>query len=484
MAGVEWTDMKDGRLVDADIHGLSADSRKIEPGFLFAALPGAETDGRDYIADAVKRGAVAVLSPPGTEIGTEIAVDGPPVALLTHDMPRRRYAELAARFHGGQPAHIAAVTGTNGKTSVVDFTRQLWTRLGSPAASLGTLGLVAPGRRTQGGLTTPDAADLHATLADLAAEGVDHAAIEASSHGLDQFRLDGVQVSVAAFTNISRDHLDYHGSMDAYLGAKARLFSELLQAGGTAVLNADDPHWEKLLAGRDVRSLTYGWAGNDVALEDCQAHGDSQRLTLEIFGSGVEIDFPLIGDFQVMNALCALAIVIAGGAEPNAALQGLVTLEPVAGRMQLAARLENDAAIYVDYAHTPDALRRVLAALRPHASGALQVVFGCGGDRDTGKRPEMGRIAARLADRVIVTDDNPRTEDAGAIRGAIMEAAPGAREIGDREQAIFEAVSGLGAGDILVIAGKGHEQGQIVGAEIKPFDDLEVARRAARGVDQ
>jgi UDP-N-acetylmuramoyl-L-alanyl-D-glutamate--2,6-diaminopimelate ligase len=466
--------MTRGLSSDAEITGLAADSRKIEPGFLFAALAGANADGSDFIVDAVRRGAAAVLAAPGAQL------DGLP--LFIDAEPRRRYAEIAARFYGRQPGHIAAVTGTNGKSSVADFARQLWTHLGVPAASLGTIGLVAPGRTEAGGLTTPDAADLHATLAALARDGVDHAAIEASSHGLDQFRLDGVRISVAAFTNISRDHLDYHGSMDAYRRAKARLFTELLQDGGSAVINADDAYSQKLLAGRDIRTISYGKAGEDLRLLDCRPHGQGQRITLSVMGKEAEIDFPLIGDFQVMNALCALAMVIADGADHGATLQATEKLEPVAGRMQLAARLANGAAIYVDYAHTPDALRRLLQALRPHTEAALRLVFGCGGDRDTGKRPEMGAIAAELADHVIVTDDNPRSEDAGQIRAAILAAATGASEIGAREDAIFEAVRALAVGDILVIAGKGHEQGQIIGDAVIPFDDEEVALRAASEV--
>ncbi|MBT3551053.1 MAG: UDP-N-acetylmuramoyl-L-alanyl-D-glutamate--2,6-diaminopimelate ligase [Rhodospirillaceae bacterium] len=473
---MEWVNMTRGLAADADITGLAADSRKIEPGFLFAALAGANIDGSDFIDDAVARGAAAVLAAPGAQL------DGVP--LFTHAEPRRRYAEIAARFYGAQPDHIAAVTGTNGKSSVADFARQLWTHLGLKAASLGTLGLVAPGRTQPGKLTTPDAADLHATLAALANDGVDHAAIEASSHGLDQFRLDGVRISVAAFTNISRDHLDYHGTMDAYRDAKARLLNELLQDGGTAVLNADDPYSKRLLGGRDVQTLTYGKAGKDIRLLDCQPHSQGQRIKLNLMSKDAEIDFPLIGDFQVMNALCALAMVIADGADPQAVLQGIEKMEPVGGRMQLAARLQNGAAVYVDYAHTPDALQRLLEALRPHTEAALSVVFGCGGDRDIGKRPEMGAIAHRLADHVIVSDDNPRSEDAGQIRAAILAAATGASEISAREDAIFEAVRGLATGDILVIAGKGHEQGQIIGGKTIPFDDVEVAVRAAAEVDQ
>lgn len=474
MVGMEWDEMTKGLATDAEITGLTADSRNIEPGFLFAALAGANADGRDFINDAVQRGAAAVLAAPGTEL------DGVP--LLIDAQPRRRYAEIVARFYGAQPGHIAAVTGTNGKSSVAEFTRQIWTHLGLQAASLGTLGLVAPGRTRPGGLTTPDAVDLHATLAALANDGIDHAAIEASSHGLDQFRLDGLRISVGAFTNISRDHLDYHGSMDAYLDAKARLFTELLQ--GTAVLNADDPYSHKLLAGRDIRTLTYGKAGDDIRLLVSRPHGQGQRIKLNVMGIHAEIDFPMLGDFQVMNALCALAMVIADGADPKAALQTIEKLEPVAGRMQLAARMQNGAAVYVDYAHTPDALKRLLQALRPHTEAALWLVFGCGGDRDIGKRPEMGAIAAHLADHVIVTDDNPRSEDAAEIRAAILVAAPDAQEIGAREDAIFEAVRSLTSGDILVIAGKGHEQGQIIGGDVIPFDDLQVAMRAAAEVDR
>ena len=331
------------------------------------------------------------------------------------------------------------------------------------------------------GLTTPNAVELHATLAELAKVGVTHTAIEASSHGLDQGRLDGVRIDVAGFTNLSRDHLDYHRSMEKYRKAKARLFSELLE--GTAVLNADDPVSEELTGGRKIETLTYGRTGHDIRLLACLPDGAGQRLSLKVLGNKFEIVFPLIGDFQAINALCALAMVIADGAAPEAAMEGLEKLAPVTGRMQLAVRRSNGAAVFVDYAHTPGALEKLLESLHPHIEGRLCVAFGCGGDRDPGKRGEMGVIAARLADRVIVTDDNPRTEDAGQIRAAILAAAPGAVEIAGREVAIFEAVRGLAAGDMLVIAGKGHETHQIVGQTTLPFDDVDVARRAVAEAD-
>ena len=384
---MEWTEMTRGPAADTEITGLTAASREVEPGFLFAALPGADADGRDFIADAVAQGAAAILAEPGTQVDT--------VALLAHAVPRRRYAELAARFYGDQPAHIAAVTGTNGKSSVADFTRQLWSHLGLQAASLGTLGLVAPGRAEARDLTTPDAVELHATLLELAAVGVTHAAIEASSHGLDQYRLDGVQIGVAGFTNLSRDHLDYHCSMEKYRGAKARLFTELLD--GTAVLNADDPVSEGLTGGRKIETLTYGRTGHDIRLLACKPDGAGQRLSLKVLGNKFEIDFPLIGDFQAINALCALAMVIADGASPETATEGLEKLAPVTGRMQLAVRRANGAAVIVDYAHTPDALESLLDTLYPQIEGRLCVAFGCGGDRDPSKRGEMGAIAARLA---------------------------------------------------------------------------------------
>ena len=460
-----------------EIEGLSADSRQIAPGYLFAALPGSAADGRAFIDEAVAKGAVAVLGPAGTRLKNY----GRPVALLTDENPRRRLALMAAQFYGRQPRLIAAVTGTNGKTSVADFTRQIWQHVGCKAASLGTLGLVPAHPAAPPALTTPDPVALQRCLAALAADGFDHLAMEASSHGLDQYRLDGVQVTAAAFTNLSRDHLDYHGSMDAYLGAKLRLFTDLLRDGGLAVINADVPEAEAIktaVVERDVTVLSYGQAGHALRLAARTARPDGQALVLDVLGARHEVRLPLAGTFQASNVLAALGLAIATGSEPEAALAALPRLQGVRGRMELVARTPNGAAVYVDYAHTPDALETVLSALRPHTEGRLSVVFGCGGDRDPGKRPLMGDAAQRLADVAIVTDDNPRNEDPAAIRRQALAAAPGAREIGDREDAIAQAVEELGPGDILVVAGKGHETGQTVAGEVLPFDDRAVAQAA------
>ncbi len=478
VVGVEWKEMEIADSADADITGLTADSRMVEPGYLFAALEGAAADGRAFIPDALAKGALGVLTYTGTprDRASEI--------WLAHDQPRRAYAQLAARLHAPQPEKIAAVTGTNGKSSVAEFTRQILAHAGVKAASLGTLGVIGPDGRDGGSLTTPDPVDLHKTLSRLAGNGISHVALEASSHGLDQFRLDGVQLSAAAFTNLSRDHLDYHPDMETYFAAKARLFMELLSHGGTTVLNADDARGQSLIEACRARGqavISYGWKGEDIRLGLAHPSAHGQTLSLSIDGDEAEITLPLIGDFQASNALCALGLARAISditvADELAALENL-TGAP--GRLERAAQLANGAAIYVDYAHTPDALQTVLTALRPHTSRRLAVVFGCGGDRDAGKRPQMGEIAARLADQVIVTDDNPRTEDAADIRRQIMDFCPDATEIADRETAIFEAVSQLKTGDLLVLAGKGHEQGQIVGTDVLPFDDAEASRRAAK----
>lgn len=463
----------------ARLSGLTADSRAVRPGFLFAALPGSKVDGRAFIGEALARGAVAVLAPTGTVLPAEAGAE---VALIADDRPRRRFARLAAAFHGRQPETVVAVTGTNGKTSTVSFARQLWALLGRSAASLGTLGIVAPDGETPGSLTTPDPVTLHATLADLAERGVTHLAMEASSHGLDQERLHGVRLTAAGFTNLSHDHLDYHGTMAAYLDAKARLFEEVLPPGGTAVLNLDDPAGRTLaarLAGRSVRVIGYGRAGDALTLEAATPLAAGSRLTLSVFGRRTSLDLPVVGGFQVHNALCALGLVLADPAvDRDAAVAALGRLRGVRGRLEEVARHVSGAPVFVDYAHTPDALETVLTALRPHTAGRLIVVFGCGGDRDRAKRPAMGAIAARLADRAIVTDDNPRSEEPAAIRAAILAACPGAVEIGDRRAAIAAAVESLAEGDVLVIAGKGHESGQIVGNTVHPFDDAEVARAA------
>ena len=471
----------DAGLANPEIKGLTSDSRRVAPGFLFAALPGAKTDGRAFIADALKRGAVAVLGPAG--------VDWPATGravCLAADNTRRAYALMAARFHARQPKTVCAVTGTNGKTSTVHFLRQIWTALGHRAASVGTLGVIgADGHvASSGGLTTPDPAELHRLLKDLADGGVEHLAMEASSHGLDQHRLDGVRLKAAAFTNLTRDHLDYHRDMRSYGAAKRRLFAELLPEDGVAVIHAAAPGAEDILevcrrARR--RIVTYGTEGTDVALLSARPLPDGQRLELSVFGTARTLAFPLVGVFQADNALCALALAIVCGADAAAATATLERLGSVPGRLEKVGTSKTGATVYIDYAHTPDALANVLAALRPHTRGKLLVVFGCGGDRDAGKRPEMGRIAAWTADAVIVTDDNPRTEDAAVIRRAILAACPGADEIADRRGAIRAAVARLQAGDILVLAGKGHEQGQIVGTESHPFDDKTEALAALAG---
>lgn len=472
-------------LKDLDITGLTADSRAVQPGFLFAALPGATADGRAYISEAVKRGATAVLAPPGTDLAAGRAdTQGNPVRLITDSNPRRRFALMAARFFGAQPNTVAAVTGTNGKTSVAHFTQQIWTALGVKAGYLGTLGIVAPGLNITGSLTTPDAAMLHTLLADLAQNGVTHLAMEASSHGLHQFRIDGVKVSIAGFTNMTRDHLDYHGSMAAYLAAKLRLFSDVLVEGGAAVLNADSSEYAAFEIAsrlRGHRVLSYGKAGTELRLMKSAIDGATQVLDLVVLDKAYRVRLPLAGAFQVSNALCALGFAIAGGADPAQAVAALEHLNGVPGRLERVGMQKNVAPIYVDYAHTSDALETVLNALRPHATGKLVVVFGCGGDRDKGKRRLMGEVANRLADTIIVTDDNPRTEDAATIRGEVMQGCPSATEIGDRATAISTAIAALNTGDVLLVAGKGHETGQIIGKTVIPFNDAEVVKKILAG---
>lgn len=462
-----------------EILSLTADSRAVGPGSLFAALPGAKTDGARFVADAVARGAVAILGGDG--------IDAPAgVAVLAAANPRQALARAAARFHGAQPRMLCAVTGTSGKTSVAEFTRQLWAAQGRQAASLGTLGVIAPGRRVAGALTTPDPVALHAELARLAHDGVTHAAMEASSHGLDQFRLDGVALCAAAFTNLSRDHLDYHADLAAYLAAKLRLFEELLPRGATAVANADDanfPAIAAIAARRGLRLVGFGRGGRELRLRARAPDGDGQILDLAIEGRDLRVRLPLAGGFQAMNALAALGLAIGAGADPMATAQAFAGLAGVPGRLEHVATRRCGATVFVDYAHKPDALRNVLETLRPHAARRLAVVFGCGGDRDPGKRPEMGAIAASLADRVYVTDDNPRGEDPAAIRAAILVACPGATEIGARREAIFRAVADLESGDVLVVAGKGHETGQTAHGRTLPFDDTQVARDAVATAD-
>lgn len=462
-----------------EIAGLTCDSRAAAPGVLFAALPGTKVDGRDFIEHALKRGASAVLAPAGTRLPEAYRS----VPLITDDNPRRRFARMAAAYYGGQPETVVAVTGTNGKTSVAAFTRQIWTALGLKAGSMGTLGITAPGVALDSSLTTPDPVVLHRNLAALKTAGVDHLALEASSHGLSQYRLDGVAIRVAAFTNLTRDHLDYHADMADYMAAKLRLFTELMDTDGIAVINADSDYAGTVAdacARRGIEVWTYGLAGKDVRIAAIEPLADRQRLTLEVHGAPFSVVLPMIGRFQASNAVCALAMAIAAGADAARAVDALNALEGAPGRLQFIGRHRSGASVYVDYAHTPDALANVLDAVRPHTKGWLHVVIGCGGDRDPGKRPQMGKIACALADAVVVTDDNPRGEDAALIRRQILTGCTcrdTVVEVPDRAQAIRMAIQTLEGGDVLVVAGKGHEQGQIVGDRVYPFDDAEECRK-------
>ncbi|MBO6538506.1 MAG: UDP-N-acetylmuramoyl-L-alanyl-D-glutamate--2,6-diaminopimelate ligase [Rhizobiaceae bacterium] len=467
------------QLAGIAISGVASDSRKVEPGNLFAALSGTKTDGAAFAKDAASRGAAAIVAAHGA------ISEAPGVPVIEVDDPRRALALAAARFFGAQPETIAAVTGTAGKTSVASFLRQIWKQGGKQAASIGTVGVIAPGRTEYGSLTTPDPVALHRLLKELAESGVTHAAMEASSHGLDQRRLDGVKLAVGGFTNLGHDHLDYHPTVEEYHRAKMRLFDTLLPKSAPAVIFADDV-WsgatEKAAeqAGRFV--LTVGRKGSLLTLKRLEHERARQRAEIEADGRIYEINLPLAGEFQMANALVAAGMAVATGMPIESTLRALEHLEGASGRLELVGTKDNGAPVYVDYAHKPDALENVLAAVRPFTTGRVVVVFGCGGDRDAGKRPMMGEIATRLADVAIVTDDNPRTEDPATIRAAIMAAAPGAREIGDRRQAISEAVSMLQSGDTLIIAGKGHEEGQIVGDKTLHFSDHEEARNALRGV--
>jgi UDP-N-acetylmuramoyl-L-alanyl-D-glutamate--2,6-diaminopimelate ligase len=454
--------------VDPEITGVTADSRQVRPGFLFAALPGAKADGVSFIPAALRAGAAAVLA--------DNHVEALPAPVVHAADLRRAYALAAAAFWGEQPHTCVAVTGTNGKTSVATFCRQMFTRLGHSAASMGTLGVRAgDDQLTPPGLTTPDAADVARLLAKLAGQGVTHLALEASSHGSDQRRLDGVRLTAAGFLNLTQDHLDYHGGMDAYLSAKLRLFETLLPRAGVAVLNADSDAFGAVaatatLSGHTIFSV--GQEGQGLQLLERIPTAGGQRLAIIANGRRVDIVLPLVGAFQASNALVAAGLCIAAGEGVDAVLAALEHIEGAPGRLQRVGARPNGGEAYVDYAHTPDGLQTVLLALRPHTRGRLFLVFGAGGDRDRGKRPLMGEIALRFADVAIITDDNPRSEDPAAIRAAILAASPGAREIGDRRQAIRAAAALLGEGDVLVVAGKGHEQGQVIADVVHPFDDV------------
>jgi UDP-N-acetylmuramoyl-L-alanyl-D-glutamate--2,6-diaminopimelate ligase len=453
-----------------EVAGLAVDSRLVQAGSVFFALAGVKTDGARFIDQAIQAGAIAVA-------GDHPPQGGCDVPFVTTPNPRRALALAAARFFPRQPATIAAVTGTSGKTSVAAFTRQIWQQLGCASASIGTIGLVSPKRTVYGSLTTPDPIALHRQLDEIAREGVTHLAFEASSHGLDQYRLDGVRILAGGFTNLTRDHLDYHTDLAHYLAAKLRLFRDLLPPDAPAVISADhDCSAEVIDAARTrgLRILTVGvrgdGAGEGIRLVDAAVDGFTQTLTLEHRGSTILVRLPLVGGFQVENALVAAGLAIGTGSDPDAVFASLETLEGAKGRLERVGD-RNGAPIFVDYAHKPDALAKALQALRPYAKRKLAVVFGCGGDRDVGKRPLMGAIATENADRVIVTDDNPRSEDPAKIRAAILAAAPGATEVGDRAAAIRSAIEGLQTGDALLIAGKGHETGQIIGERVLPFSD-------------
>lgn len=456
------------------VTGFAIDHRKVAPGTVFGAFRGTRFNGEDYIAEAVARGAIAVVARP------EVTVAG--AAHIASDHPRTEFARIAARFFAPFPETSVAVTGTNGKTSTVEMVRQLWLMAGHHAASIGTLGVTTAGEMVSTGLTTPDVVTFLSNVAGLAREGVTHLAFEASSHGLSQYRTEGLPVRAAAFTNLSRDHLDYHKDMADYLTAKLRLFADVLDPDGTAVVWADDPHSERVIdiaRMRGNRIITVGEHGDTIRLVSRAPTLLDQKLEIAFGGETYRVGLPLIGGYQAANALVAAGLVIATGGDPAQTFANLARLQPVRGRLERAAISKTGAPVYVDYAHTPDAIEAAIAALKPHAAGRLILVFGAGGDRDPGKREPMGQAAVAGADLVFVTDDNPRGEDASEIRRAVMKGCPEATEIGDRRAAIEAAIAAAGPEDIVLIAGKGHEQGQIVGDMVLPFDDVNVAREAA-----
>jgi UDP-N-acetylmuramoyl-L-alanyl-D-glutamate--2,6-diaminopimelate ligase len=470
----ELIDLPGSAADDPRVTGFAIDSRKVAPGTVFGAFRGTQVNGEDYIAGAVAAGAVAVVARP------EAIVEG--AIHIADAEPRRAFARAAATFFAPFPEQVVAVTGTNGKTSTVELTRQLWRMAGHHAASIGTLGVTTPDESVSTGLTTPDIVTFLSNVAGLRREGVSHVAFEASSHGLSQFRTEGLPVRAAAFTNLSRDHLDYHGTMEAYLEAKLRLFTEVVGEGAAAVVWMDDPasaRVAELARERGLNLIGVGSHGGTLKLVGREPTQLGQTLTIEAGGGRHIVRLPLIGAYQAANALTAAGLAIATGGTIGEVLGHLARVQPVRGRLERAAISRAGAPIYVDYAHTPDGLEAAIEALRPHASGHLIVLFGAGGDRDRGKRPLMGEVAARLADHVIVTDDNPRSEDPAAIRAEVMRGAPGATEIGGRREAITAAIAAAGADDIVLLAGKGHERGQIVGDIVLPFDDVLVARECA-----
>ena len=458
---------------DVPITGLTADSRQVRPGFVFAAMQGVVTDGRKFISGAIEAGAVAVLGEdlPPIEGVVSVGVENARLSL----------AQASARFYSQQPQTIVAVTGTNGKSSTVDFLRQIWDQANLSAASMGTLGAIGPKGHIDLGHTTPDPVAIHATLQSLAQDGVSHVAMEASSHGLAQYRLDAVHLSGVAFTNLTQDHLDYHETMDEYRAAKTRLFSELAPKGCPAVVNADSDQrlfFEEAGRSSGLDIVSVGWRGADLKIEELMPKATGQRLFIDWRGEKAAIDLPLIGEFQALNALTAAGLALAGGVDLQAVAEGMAKLKPVKGRLEYVGKTEAGAGIFVDYAHTPAGLDVLIRAARPHTAGRLVVVFGCGGDRDRGKRSLMGEVAAKHADLVIVTDDNPRSEDPAFIRSEVLAGVPNGLEIGDRGEAIRRAIKDLRKGDTLLIAGKGHETGQIIGDTVVPFSDQETALAA------
>ncbi|MFO0389729.1 MAG: UDP-N-acetylmuramoyl-L-alanyl-D-glutamate--2,6-diaminopimelate ligase [Alphaproteobacteria bacterium] len=464
-----------------NVTGISADSRKIQSGNLFVALQGSKAAGADYVMAARKAGAIAVLC----AMDLQLPECGVPVIRVAN--PRLALAQLAAAFYPKQPEHMVAITGTDGKTSTADFFRQFWHHMGKKSASFGTLGTLSGAGEVlaAGTHTTPDPVELHRVLAEMVAKNISHVAMEASSHGLHQYRLDGVRLEAAAFTNIARDHLDYHKNEEDYFAAKLRLFSELLPTGKTAVLNADDVRFavlSEICARRNITVMDFGRNAKSLRIDSLTPHNTGQHAKLMLMGKLYTLDIPLVGGFQVMNILAALGLSVVVGADMEGSISVISKFKGVPGRLEHVATLANGASVYVDYAHTPMALANILQTLRPHTPNKLHVVFGCGGDRDAGKRPEMGKVAARLADNVIITDDNPRSERPELIRSAIKAAAPTAKEVADRKEAIYVALQMLEPNDILVIAGKGHEKTQIVGDKVLPFDDVEIARQAAGGL--
>jgi len=459
---------------ESEVTGFALDHRKVAPGNIFGAFRGARFNGEDFIGEAVRRGASAVVARP------EARVEGVPH--LAADEPRKLFAELAARYFAPYPDTIVAVTGTNGKTSTVELTRQLWRMDGRRSASIGTLGVTTADDQVKTGLTTPDIVTFLSNMAGMRRMGISHVAYEASSHGLDQYRAEGVPVKAAAFTNFSRDHLDYHSDMDSYFAAKMRLFDEVVAKEGTAVVwtgDAKSPEVIEHAWRRGLKLITVGPGADTIELVSRQSTPLGQQLVLRHAGKEHKLALPLIGAYQMNNVLTAAGLVLATGGSWATTLSGMGRVSPVRGRLERAVISRAGAPVYVDYAHTPDAIEAAIEALRPHVEGRLITVLGAGGDRDEGKRPEMGAVAARLSDAVIVTDDNPRSEEPAAIRRAVLEGAPHAIEIGDRRAAIAEAIAMAKAGDIVLVAGKGHEQGQIIGDQVLPFDDVTVARECA-----